>query len=124
MSKTSRKDLTTVARDVAVVGRRRRRGTLLIALGLVVAAGAVALVVNGRKQSAAEAAELTAAGLPPVERRDALAAERAAEDGSAERGGDDAVGDVERKVDNLMTGKPTLPEQPGGRRRGRHAAQE
>lgn len=125
MSKTSRKDLTTAARGVAVVGRRRRRGTLLIALGLVVAAGAVALVANGKKRSGGGAASpATTPDLPPVERRDALAAESAGSDVGSVPTTDDAVGDVERKVDDAITGKPALPEQPEGPRRGRHAAKE
>lgn len=120
MRKTSREDVSMVVEGMVVVGRRRRRGTFLIALGLIAAAGAVALVVSGKKQSSSAPSGVE---LPPIERRDALAAERdsAAGDGAV---GDDAVGDVERKIENALTGKPALPEQPGGTRRGRHAAQE
>lgn len=129
MRKTSREDVSTVVEGMVAVGRHRRRGTFLIALGLIAAAGAVALVVGGKKQ--ADSSEPAEVELPPVERRDALAAEQAGLDrpgsgdaGSGAAGADDAVGAVERKIDNALTGKPALPEQPRDTRRGRHAAQE
>ncbi|GAB3493943.1 hypothetical protein [Flexivirga lutea] len=90
------------------VKNRRKKGGLLIALGLLAGAGAVALIVNGKQKDAPGSAPAT---LPEVERLDVTAVET---DGTAVLGdSDDAVGDLEQKVDASVSG-----------RRGRHAAQE
>lgn len=98
----------------------RKKGKLLIALGLLAGAGAIALLVSGRRTAAGDTVGTGA--LPEVERRDALAAEQAVAASSG--ASDDAVGDAERRVDNTLAGKPALPEQPAQTRRGRHAARE
>lgn len=95
--------VVTVAPDV--VKKRRSKGTVLIALGVLAGAGAVALLVSGRKKPATDAA---ATPLPEVEQIDAAAAEEAVLSES-----DDAVGDAEQQVDEAVSG-----------RRGRHAAKE
>lgn len=89
-----------------VVKKRRKKGGLLITLGLLAGAGAVALIVSGKKGGATKAEPK----LPEVERIDA----RAAEDTAVVSTSDDAVGDLEKKADSTVSGG----------RRGRHAAQE
>lgn len=90
-----------------VVKKRRKKGKLLIALGLLAGAGAVALYLSGNKGGAKP---VSAEELPEVERRDV----QAAEDHTVVPTSDDAVGDAEKTVDAEVSGS----------RRGRHAAKE
>lgn len=103
-SKTSSKDVATVVEGTI---RRHKKGKLLLALGVLVGAGAVALVVS-RKRRQSSAGALSNVELPPVERWDAGSAEQAIVDS------DDAVADAEHKIDEVLSGT----------RRGRHAARE
>jgi len=102
---------TTVELAVpAMATKRRKKGKLFIAFGLLAGAGAVALFLNGKKNSAGSAS----GEFPKIERRDALAAE-AVDDGPAPVSAtDDAVGTTEEQVDAAVSGT----------RRGRHAARE
>jgi hypothetical protein len=95
----------TVAPQVAK--KRRKKGKLLIALGLLAGAGAVALYLSGQKGGAKRVPEVTA---PEIEKLDV----NPVEDTTAVPASDDAVGDLEKKVDASVTGS----------RRGRHAAKE
>jgi len=101
---------TTVELVVPQVARKRKKkGTVFIALGLLAGAAAVALLVRGKQQAAGDAVAGTQ--LPAVERRDAAAVE--ASEPIAATGTDDAVGEAEQQADAALSG-----------RRGRHAANE
>ena len=103
--------------------KRHTKGKVLIVLGLLAGVGAVALLVAGRRQAADSG--VASSELPEIERRDAEAAERAISASIGTRSAsDDAVGDAEQRLDNVLAGKPSLPDQPSGQRRGRHAAKE
>lgn len=101
----ARDTVETVAPQVAK--KRRKKGKVLIALGLLAGAGAVALYVSGQKNGAKAAPQVTA---PEIERLDV----NPVEETTSVPTSDDAVGDLEKKVDASVTGS----------RRGRHAAKE
>lgn len=101
------------ARDVVetvvpqVAKKRRKKGKVLITLGLLAGAGAVALYLSGQQGGAKSAPYI----MPPeVEHLDVDAVEKT----PAVPASDDAVGDLEKKVDTSVSGS----------RRGRHAARE
>ncbi|WP_446666503.1 hypothetical protein [Flexivirga sp. B27] len=104
----ARDTVETVVPQVAK--KRRKKGKVLIALGLLAGAGAVALYVSGQQKNDRQDAKQAAPEVPEVERRDVQAAEGA----PAVSSSDDAVGDLEKKVDASVSGS----------RRGRHAAKE
>ncbi len=101
----ARDAVETVAPQVAK--KRRKKGKLLIALGLLAGAGAVALYVSGQQKAGTKKPQVTA---PEIEKLDV----NPVEDTMAAPTSDDAVGDLEKKVDASV----------GGSRRGRHAAKE
>lgn len=101
----ARDTVETVAPQVAK--KRRKKGKVLIALGLLAGAGAVALYVSGQKSGAKTAPQVTA---PEIERLDV----KPVEETTSVPTSDDAVGDLEKKVDASVSGS----------RRGRHAAKE
>lgn len=103
---------TTVELAVpAMTTKRRKKGKLFIAFGLLAGAGAVALFLSGKKKAEGS----TSSGeFPKIERRDALAAEAAADGPAPVSTTDDAVGETERQIDAAVSGTT----------RGRHAARE
>lgn len=100
----ARDAVETVAPQVAK--KRRKKGKVFIALGLLAGAGAVALYLSGQK-SGAKNPQVTA---PEIEKLDV----NPVEDTTSLPVSDDAVGDLEKKVDASVSGS----------RRGRHAAKE
>lgn len=109
LPKQARDAVETVAPQVAK--KRRKKGKVLIALGLLAGAGAVALYLSGQQKGGAKAAPEVKP--PEVERLDVSAAEDA-KDNVKVPASKDAVGDLEKKADDAVSGS----------RRGRHAAQE
>lgn len=88
--------------------KRRKKGTVLITLGLLAGAGAVALYLSGQQKGDTSGTPPVTA--PEIERLDVNPVETS----SAVPASDDAVGDLEKTVDTSVTGS----------RRGRHAAGE
>lgn len=101
----ARDAVETVAPQVAK--KRRKKGKVFIALGLLAGAGAVALYLSGQQKSGAKTPQVTA---PEIEKLDV----NPVEDTTSVPASDDAVGDLEKKADTAVSGS----------RRGRHAAQE
>ncbi|RNI19677.1 hypothetical protein [Flexivirga caeni] len=97
------RDAVEAAVPAVAAKKRRRKGKVLIALGLLAGVGAVALFVSGRKKAAVVTVDDRS--LPVVERADAAGAEAAQ---------GDLVGAAEAKVDDALSD--------AGARRGRHAA--
>lgn len=111
----ARDAVETVAPQIAK--KHRKKGKVLITLGLLAGAGAVALYVSGQQKGGAKA--VTQVTPPEVERLEVSAAEDL-KNSNGSKGSvkvsdsDDAVGDLEKDVDGSVSGS----------RRGRHAAQE
>ncbi|WP_265442658.1 hypothetical protein [Flexivirga meconopsidis] len=100
----------------AVKKKKKKKGGLLIALGLLAGAGAVALIVSGKKGGASPVGpggEAVPEQLVEVEQVDIT---KATDDSS------DLVGKVETKVEGTIAGgsRPAGKDQP----RGRHAARD
>jgi hypothetical protein len=100
MPDKARTTVETVAPQVATT-KRNKKGMLLIGLGLLAGAAAVALIVNGRKKKTDDGADG-----PEVERL--VPAEPPG------NGADDAVGEAEKKVEAAIQDD----------RQGRHAARK
>lgn len=101
----ARDAVETVAPQVAK--KRRKKGKVFIALGLLAGAGAVALYLSGQQKAGAKNPQVTA---PEIEKLDV----NPVEDTTSVPASDDAVGDLEKKADASLSGS----------RRGRHAAKE
>lgn len=108
----ARDAVETVAPQIAK--KRRKKGKVLITLGLLAGAGAVALYFSGQQKGGVKPAPDTTP--PEVERLEVSAAEdlKASKDAVKVSDSDDAVGDLEEKADGSVSGS----------RRGRHAAKD